>query len=1120
MRLRVNSNNIVRQSSKFHEQMFSTRTNFFRSSSSSPCDNHSNNFPKLPPLQTLLKRGFSPTLKSINQFLLFLSRTHRFNSIIHFFSQMSSNQIKGNSRTHSILAWALLKSHKFEEAEHVMVTQVTTASNFPTTRMWDSMIQDLCAKQNDPEKALFVLRFCLRYRGILPSSFTFCSLIHTFSSQGNMGKAIEVLELMTDEIVSYPFGNFVCSSVISGFCKIGKPELAMGFFENSVSSGALRPNEVTYTAIAGALCKLGRVNEICDWVCGMEMEGLEFDVVFYSCWICGFIAEGDLKEAFRKKKQMVERGIKPDVMSYTILIDGLSKLGDVEKVVGLFNKMSKDGIEPNLVTYTCIILGFCKKGKMKEALAIFKMAEVSGIQVDEFMFATLINGFCRSGDFDHVFHLLDEMEKRGINPSIVTYNTVINGLCKFGRTSEADELSKGIDGDIITYSTLLHGYIEEENTAGTLETKRRLEKAGVCMDVVMCNILIKALFMVGAFEDMYVIYKGMPEMGLAADFVTYCTMIYGYCKVGRIDEALEIFDDFRRTSISSVACYNCIINGLCKKGMVDMATEVFIELNEKDLALDVNTYMMLIKAIFESKSADGVLKLVCRLKNLRPEIYCIMCNDAILYLCKRGFPETASQVYIAMRNKESTVTSKSYYSILKGLFSVGKVSLSQPILTAFLKEYGLAEHRVSRILAHYLCLMNADRAIRVLDRIKDNNSAVTFPVSVFKELVRSGRVLDAYKLLVEAEEYLPLMDVVDYSIIIDGLSKGGHVNKALDVCAFVKKKGITLNIISYNSVINGLCCQGHLVEAFRLFDSLEKNGLVPSEITYATLIDALCREGFLLDGKQLFERMVLKDFNPNTRVYNSLINGYCKFGRMEEAFRLLSDMEIKCLKPDEYTVSAVISGYNQKGDMEGALVFFMEFKKKGISPDFLGFLYLIRGLCAKGRMEEARSILREMLQSQSSVDLINKVDTEVETESIGSFLLVLCEQGSIQEAVAVLDQVASVFFPVRRWYKANDKRLDAPCNLYEQERVDSVASTSVRYPSKSDLGYGRSNVEEVKKAVESFDRLGKKSQFHKFDCYYSIIASLCSRGELQKAGRLAKEILSNLDTSLLIKLEK
>ncbi|MCI09129.1 pentatricopeptide repeat-containing protein mitochondrial-like, partial [Trifolium medium] len=179
---------------------------------------------------------------------------------------------------------------------------------------------------------------------------------------------------------------------------------------------------------------------------------------------------------------------------------------------------------------------------------------------------------------------------RGIHPSVVTYNAVVNGLSKYGRTKEADEFAKNVTADVITYSTLLHGYTEEENVLGILQTKKRLEDAGISMDVVMCNVLIRALFMMGAFEDVYALYKGMPEMDLVPNFVTYCTMIDGYCKVGRIDEALEVFDDFRKTSISSYECYNSIINGLCKKGMVEMAIEVLLELDCNGLVLDTSTY--------------------------------------------------------------------------------------------------------------------------------------------------------------------------------------------------------------------------------------------------------------------------------------------------------------------------------------------------------------------------------------------------------------------------------------------------------------------------------------------------------------------------------------------------
>ncbi|KAL2503215.1 Pentatricopeptide repeat-containing protein [Forsythia ovata] len=204
-------------------------------------------------LSTLLKSGFTPTLKDFNNFLLFLSRNQRFNAIIHFFSQLNSNTIKGDSETLSIFTKALIKEHKYEAAADFLRTHMGKSKIFDKDRIFDSIVQGVCIFSKKPEKGLSLLtEFFKMDDGIFPSSYTFCSLIYSFSSIGKLDRVVEVLELMSDEKLKYPFDNFVCSSVISGFVRIGKPELAVGFFENAVKSGSLKPNVVTCTALVGA----------------------------------------------------------------------------------------------------------------------------------------------------------------------------------------------------------------------------------------------------------------------------------------------------------------------------------------------------------------------------------------------------------------------------------------------------------------------------------------------------------------------------------------------------------------------------------------------------------------------------------------------------------------------------------------------------------------------------------------------------------------------------------------------------------------------------------------------------------------------------------------------------
>ncbi|XP_042039352.1 pentatricopeptide repeat-containing protein At5g57250, mitochondrial-like [Salvia splendens] len=1051
------------------------------------------------PLSTLIKSGVTPTLKDFSNFFLFLSRNRRFQSIIHLFSQLSCNNIEADVRTHTIYTEALLEQHKYEEAADILKTLTGKSSILHKNQIFNTLIQGICSYNRDPERGLSILKDFLKMDAVVPSSRTFCLLICCFSRMGKMDRVIDLLEVMSGDKFKFPFDNYVCSSVILGFVRIGESEHAVGFYETALKSGSLTPNAVTCTTVLSAYCKLRDVNNVSHLVTWMESNKLPLDVVFYSTWMHGCLMEGMIYEALQRYREMVDTKVELDTIAYTILIDGFSKNGYVEKAVGFLRKMRKDGLTPNLVTYTAIILGFCKKGKLDEAFTVFSMLGRLGIEADEFMYAILIDGVCKKGDFDLVYSLLDEMEKKGISPGVVTYNTVINGLCKVGRTTEADDFSKGIVGDVITYSTLLKGYVEEQNFSGILETKRRLEAEGIQMDVVMCNILIKALLMVGLFEDALAVYKGLPQMNLSPNSVSYCTLIDGYCKVGRINEALEIFDDFRRASSPSAASYKLIILGLCNEGMVDMATDVFLEYMWKGMTLDRTVHMTLIEATLNRKGADSVSEIICRMKDIGPRELQIVCNDAVSLLCEMGCPEASYSASVAMRSKELALESMGYYSIIRALMFECKTLWARLILTCFIKMYGLSDLYVCKTIVNYLCLNNGKKALVFLSRMNEKKWSVTIPISTFMTLTKDGRVVDAYELMMGAESNLPCMDLINYSVMIDALCKAKHINKALDLCTLAKKKGLALNIVIYNSVINGLCSQGCLIEAFRLFNSLEKIDILPTEVTYGTLIDALVKEGLLQDARILFERMILKEIRPNTRIYNSLINGYCKASLLEEAIEIFQDLEARNLKPDGFTIGALTNGYCQKGDMEGALKFFFEFKASGLLPDFLGFIYLLRGLCAKGRMEESRSILREMLQTQSIIDLLQRVDTGVESDSVDNLLVSLCEQGRIHDALSLLEEVGSLFFSAKSissWHVLDQHELKAN---------PEVAHSSYAGSDFLSLSSDYTKVDDMLSSIEP----GKMQPLKDFNSFYSLIHSLCLNGELAKANKLTKLLMKS-----------
>ncbi|VFQ77397.1 unnamed protein product [Cuscuta campestris] len=709
-----------------------------------------------------------------------------------------------------ILNRALLQDKKMEVALLSAKAQIVKSSdNSYRIEILDSLVQGLCV--TEPEIPCSVLRYCLRIDGIMPSSSTIYLLLYRVCSLGMIDGAIQVLELMSDKRMKYPFDNFVCSFVICAFICFGKPELAVRFYDNAVNSGSLKPNVYTCTSVMSAYCRLGRISDVWSLVEVMGIDGLAPDVVFYSNWMYGYFREGRVQDALERYTKMVEGNITLDTVSYTILIDGFSKEGLVEKAVGFLYKMRKDGLNPNLVTYTAVLQGFCMKGKLDEAFSVLKLVENQGFQMDEFPYVILIDRVCREGDFHGAFELLGEMEKKGVKPGVVTYNAIINGLCKVGRTSDADDLSKGIVGDVITYSTLLHGYIREGNLMGILETRRRLEAADVCLDVVMCNVLIKGLFLMGLLEDARSVYEGMQDSGLEADVGTYSTMIYGYCKADRIDLALQIFDEFR-TKYTSSASPN--FDKFHKKGSVTVGFSGAV-----------------LKALTKYGKVIDAYRLITEAGNSLPAMDAVDYTIVIDGLCKGGQVLRALHLCDFAKSKGVTLSVVTYNCIINGL-------------------------------CHQGFLLDAFRLFDSLEKTNIYPSDITYG-TLIATLSKVGLVQDCIMLLEKMLLKNIPVNIHIYNSIISGYIKLGEVQKAVELLRDVETNGFKPDEFTVSAVINGYSHKGDMEGALSFFAEFKDKNILPDYLGFMYLIRGLCAKGRMEESRSILREMLQSEHVSN-----------------------------------------------------------------------------------------------------------------------------------------------------------------------------------------------------------------------------------------------------------------
>ncbi|XP_026457014.1 pentatricopeptide repeat-containing protein At1g12775, mitochondrial-like [Papaver somniferum] len=90
-------------------------------------------------------------------------------------------------------------------------------------------------------------------------------------------------------------------------------------------------------------------------------------------------------------------------------------------------------------------------------------------------------------------------------------------------------------------------------------------------------------------------FDEMIKRGVQPNIITCDTIITGLCRVGELDNALELLRNMTRWNCKATILCSLIITALCKSGLVDEALDLFSEMVDvPKIAPDVVVYTSLI----------------------------------------------------------------------------------------------------------------------------------------------------------------------------------------------------------------------------------------------------------------------------------------------------------------------------------------------------------------------------------------------------------------------------------------------------------------------------------------------------------------------------------------------
>ena len=342
------------------------------------------------------------------------------------------------------------------------------------------------------------------------------------------------------------------------------------------------------------------------------------------------------------------------------------------------------------------------------------------------------------------------------------------------------------------------------------------------------------------------------------DVSTYTTIIRGYCKMGMIENAKNVFDEMGCKP--NLVTYNTMINGFCKKGLMESAMKIVDQMTEtEDCMPDTVTYTTLIDGYCKRGELEEAMKYMEEMvsRNCEPNV---LTYNAIIYgLCLNGNVDEAKRMMTRMRLNGLKDNVATHTSILKGLCVVGKLDdaarhLKEMVglgMEADAKAYGV-------VVNEYCKIGKADDAISLLKEMKSRgiNPSVSSFNAVFRILVESGKTDKAGLILRQMKQLGCTPNFLSYSTVIDGLCKAkGRMHEVEEFVDDMCRNGHHLDASMYSWLVKGYCEDGNADMAMRLFCEMLDMGYVINLESFLAFVKGLSAKEKAFEVEKFFEEM-------------------------------------------------------------------------------------------------------------------------------------------------------------------------------------------------------------------------------------------------------------------------
>ncbi|GAV79355.1 PPR domain-containing protein/PPR_2 domain-containing protein [Cephalotus follicularis] len=298
----------------------------------------------------------------------------------------------------------------------------------------------------------------------------------------------------------------------------------------------------------------------------------------------------------------------------------------------------------NIFSWNIIIGEFSRSCFPHQSILLFvRMWRASDVRPDDFTLPLVLRACAASGSFKCGICLHGLCVKFGVDVSLFVASAFVHMYVAFGQIFNARVVFDGMpDRDAVLWTAMLAGYAQHGEPMLGLETFREMVCAGVELDgVVMVSLLLvcaqsgwlehgksvhgwcvrrclaMGLNIGNATVDMYVkcaslsyahrVFGKMPER----DVITWSSLILGYGLNGKVNVALELFDQMCMTGVdpNGVTILG-VLSACAHGGLVERSRWCFEMMKEYGVAGQLKHYASMVDCLARAGHLEEAARVI------------------------------------------------------------------------------------------------------------------------------------------------------------------------------------------------------------------------------------------------------------------------------------------------------------------------------------------------------------------------------------------------------------------------------------------------------------------------------------------------------------------------------